>query len=67
MEKEFTIKQVLILVAVVVVGIAFMETSAPMWTSLFWREFLLKILLYGVVSEFMVIAAGSFLPNLFKK
>jgi len=33
MEKEFTIKQVLILVAVVVVGIAFMETSAPKTTE----------------------------------
>ncbi|HLD38214.1 MAG TPA: hypothetical protein VJA20_02125 [Candidatus Nanoarchaeia archaeon] len=65
--EEFSGKQVLILVATIVIGIAFVETSSPMWTSLFWREFLLKVLIYGAVSEFMVIATGSFLPNLFKK
>jgi hypothetical protein len=54
--KEFTTKQVLILVFAIIVGIAFIETSSPLWTFIFWREFLLKILVYGAISEFIVIA-----------
>jgi len=54
--KEFTAKQVFILVFAIIAGIAFMETSSPLWTFIFWREFLLKILLYGAISEFIVIA-----------
>ena len=62
--KKFTFKQVLILVIVIVAGIAFVETSSPMWTSAFWREFLLKLLIYGAVSEFVVIALGSCLEKI---
>ena len=54
--KKFTTKQVFILVFAIIVGIAFMETSSPLWTFIFWRGFLLKILLYGAISEFIVIA-----------
>jgi hypothetical protein len=57
--KEFSFKQVLILVFAIVSAIAFVETSSPMWTSAFWREFLLKLLIYGAISEFVVIALGS--------
>lgn len=56
--KEFTLKQVFILVFAIVAGIAFIETSSPIWTSAFWREFLLKLLVYGAVAEFIVIALG---------
>ena len=58
--KEFSSKEVLILVFAIVAGIAFMETSSPVWTAAFWREFLLKLLLYGVISEFIVVALGTF-------
>jgi len=53
--KTFTSKQVLILVLSIVAGIAFIETSAPMWSLSFLREFGLKLLIYGGMSEFVVI------------
>lgn len=53
--KKFSEKQVLILVLAVIAGIAFMETSFPVWTVAFLREFLLKLIGYAVVSEFVVI------------
>lgn len=57
--KTFTSKQVLILVIVIVAGIAFAETSAPLWSVDFLREFGLKLLVYGAVSEIVVIALSS--------
>jgi hypothetical protein len=57
--KTFTSKQVLILVLAIVAGIAFMETSAPMWSLSFLREFGLKLLIYGAISEFIVVIWGS--------
>jgi hypothetical protein len=48
--KEFTGKQVLILVFAIVAGIAFIETSGPVWTWTFWRQFLLNLVVYGAVS-----------------
>jgi hypothetical protein len=57
--KTFTSKQVFVLVFAIVAGIAFMETSQPLSTGAFWREFLTKLLLYGVVSEFVVVALAS--------
>jgi len=60
-EKEFTAKQVYILVFVIVVGIAFVETPAgAIWTSEFWKEFLLKVIVYGVVVEFLVLLLSNF-------
>jgi len=59
-EKEFTAKQVYILVFAIVVGIAFMETSHPIWTGGFWREFGLKVLGYGLVVEFIVVLLAQF-------
>ncbi|MDP3792946.1 MAG: hypothetical protein Q8Q89_04455 [bacterium] len=64
--KKFTSKQVFILVLAIVAGIAFMETSSPIWTSAFWREFLLNLLLYGVISEFVVIALSILKKNIFE-
>jgi hypothetical protein len=61
--KEFTLKQVLILVIAIVAGIAFIETSGPVWTWDFWRQFLLKLLVYGVVSEFIVVALGEWIEK----
>lgn len=59
-EKIFTAKQVYILVFAIVAGIAFIETSAgAVWTFGFWREFLLKVIVYGVVIEFVVVLLGS--------
>lgn len=57
-EKVFTTKQVLILVFAIITGIAFLQTSTPIWTASFWREFILHILGYGLVSEFIVILLG---------
>ena len=60
-EKQFTSKQIYILVLAIVAGIAFIETSAgAIWTLGFWREFLLKVIIYGAVCEFVVILLGSF-------
>ena len=60
-EKGFTAKQVYILVFAIVAGIAFMETSAgAIWTSQFWREFLLKVVVYGAVTEFVVLLLSNF-------
>ena len=62
--KEFTPKQVLILILAVVVAIAFMETSAgAIWTWTFWRVFLLKIIIYGTISEFVVILLSNYLSK----
>ena len=59
-EKEFTAKQVYILVFAIVVAIAFVETSAgAIWNWDFWREFLLKVFIYGGVVEFVVILLAS--------
>lgn len=58
--KTFTSKQVLILVFCIVAGIAFVETSAPMWSFNFLREFMLKLLGYGIVSEFIVVVLAQF-------
>jgi len=59
--KTYTSKQVATLVFIIVGAIAFVETSAPIWTGSFWREFLLKLIVYGFASEIAVIAVGSFL------
>jgi len=61
--KEFTLKQVLVLVFAIIAGIAFVETSSPIWSLDFWREFLLKLLVYGAVSEFIVIALSEWLDK----
>jgi len=53
--KTFTSKQVFILVFCIVAGIAFSETSAPIWSLSFLREFGLKLLIYGFVSEVVVV------------
>ena len=59
-EKIFTVKQVYILVFVIVVGIAFIETSTgAIWVFKFWREFLLKVIIYGGIAEFIVLLSGS--------
>jgi hypothetical protein len=60
---KFTGQQVFILVLAVVAGIAFVETSAPIWTLMFWRQFVLKLMVYGAVSEIAVIAVGSYLDK----
>lgn len=59
-EKIFTSKQVYVLVFAIIAGIAFMETSAvAIWTSEFWREYLLKVFMYGVVVEIIVLLLVS--------
>src|SRR4030067_1778291 len=56
-------KQVFILVFAIVAGIAFIESSGPIWTLIFLREFLLKLLIYGAVSEFIVVALGEWIEE----
>jgi len=60
-DKEYTSKQVLILVGAIISAIAFLETSGPVWSWTFWRQFLLNLLIYSAVSVFVVIALGSLL------
>ncbi|MFH0968981.1 MAG: hypothetical protein V1804_00540 [Patescibacteria group bacterium] len=57
--NTFTSRQVFILVLCVVAGIAFLETSEPVWTLSFLRQFGLKLIIYGAVSEFVVLILGS--------
>jgi len=59
-EKKFTAKQVYILVFFVVAGIAFAETPAgAIWTTEFWKEFLLKVIIYGGIVEFVVVLLSN--------
>ena len=57
--KEFTAKEVFILVFAIVAGIAFTEKSSPIISWDFWREFLTKLLIYGAVTEFIVIVLST--------
>lgn len=60
-KKEFTTKQVYVLVFAIVVAIAFVETPAgAIWNWDFWKEFLLKVFICGSVVEFVVILLASF-------
>ena len=56
MEKQFTVRQVFILVLLIVMAIAFFETDYNLWTQQFWREFGLKVIAYGFISEIVVIS-----------
>jgi hypothetical protein len=58
--KAFTLKEVVILVIVIIAGIAFLETSGSMSSLIFWREFLLKLIVYCAASVFIVIIIGTF-------
>ena len=58
--KEFTFKEVVILVIAIIAGIAFLESSGSMLSLMFWRQFLLKLIVYGAASEFIVIILGTF-------
>ncbi len=64
-KKEFTLKQVLILVLAIIAAIAILETPAAgaMWTWTFWRAFLLKFIVYGAVCEFVVIILADYLSK----
>jgi hypothetical protein len=55
-EKVFTAKQIYILVFAIVVAIAFLESDS-------WRIFGVKVILYGCVIEFVVIALAGFLKE----
>ena len=54
--KDFTPKQVFILVFAIIVVFSFLHTSGPLWTFIFWRKFLLNILMHGIVSLIVMIA-----------
>lgn len=60
-EKKFTSKQVYIIVFAIVASFAFLETSHPVWTGEFLREFFSKLFVYGLVTEFIVILLADFL------
>lgn len=57
--ETFSAKQVIVLVFGIVAAIAFLETSFPLSTADFWREFLLKLVIYGAASEFVVVVLGN--------
>jgi len=60
MKEKFTTKEVAILIIVIVAGIAFLETGHPLLTGKFWREFILKVVVYGVVVEFILLGLAQF-------
>ncbi len=53
-KKMFTFRQVFILIIAIVLAISFIESSS-------WKEFGLKVLLYGVISEFVIILLAEIL------
>ncbi len=54
--KTFTINEVYVLVLAILVDIAIIETDGgAMWTWVFWRQFLLNIMLYGLIVEVLII------------
>ena len=57
--KEYTSKQVLVLVVAIISAIAFLETSGPIWSWTFWRQFLLNLFIYSAVSVIVGIALGG--------
>ena len=60
-KKEFTLKQVNILVFTVIVGIAFIETlGGAIWTIKFLKEFLLNIIVYSAVAAIIFVIFGEF-------
>ncbi|OGN29859.1 MAG: hypothetical protein A3A33_01050 [Candidatus Yanofskybacteria bacterium RIFCSPLOWO2_01_FULL_49_25] len=61
--KDLTNKQVYILVFAIIAGIAFMESSHSISTGIFWREYILKILGYGLVIEFIVVLLAGFMKE----
>lgn len=63
MNEKIPVKQVYILVIAIVAVFAFLDTSDPVWTGSFWREFGLKLLVYGAVTEFVVIFFAQFSKN----
>lgn len=61
--KEFSFKQVVVLILSIIAVIAFLGTTGPVWTFDFWRQFLLNLFLYVGVSAFVVILISSFNKN----
>ncbi|MFA4857952.1 MAG: hypothetical protein WC901_04730 [Candidatus Margulisiibacteriota bacterium] len=63
-DEQFTAKQVYVLVFAIVVGIAFIETSkGAVWEWIFWKEFLPKVIVYGVIVEFVVVCLSNYLSK----
>lgn len=55
-KKMFTTKQTIAIVLVVVAIIVFMGSNS-------WGDFLIKLLVYGLTSVFVVILSAKFLEN----
>jgi len=61
--EKFTLKQVQILMVAIIAGIAFIETSSPIWTLDFLREFFLKFIGYAAVSIVVVMIVGEWIDK----
>ena len=56
-DKNLTDKQVYILIVAIITAIAFLESGYS------WRDFGLKVLVYGAVSAFVAILLGTMQRN----
>jgi hypothetical protein len=52
---KFTLKEVFVLVFIIVTGISFLETSDPIFSTPFFKDFIGNVLVYGFVSELLVV------------
>ena len=59
-EKTFSAKELYGVAGTIVVAIALIETSGPVWSIEFWRQFLLNIIIYVAVSVIAVLLLQSF-------
>ena len=67
---DLTKREFYVFVFSIIIVIAFLETSNPIWTPEFWREFLSNVLLFSIVSIFAGfggVAAVNGIINLFQK
>jgi hypothetical protein len=55
MKKDFTFKEVVAIIFFLIAGFSFLETSAPILTIAFLREFLLKFIGYCVAAEIILV------------
>jgi len=67
---DLTKREFYVFVFSIIIAIAFLETSGPIWAPEFWREFLLNVLGFSIVSIFAGaggVAAVNGIIDLFQK
>lgn len=53
--------------SIIIISIAFVETSSPIWTTIFWRDFLLNIMIYVPVSIVTIMIFSPVLDHFISK